>query len=177
MTIQATTVVSFNSDSFDADYVFKIELDDTLNLDSEGDPKTSFSPSDRIYLMVHKSANVDITDVVVTAGTIRHSGSGARSGETTNLFAVRDDSDDGDYLLDFVTSNTSISYIGRQGALDTDYNNLGQPVFKPDKSKTPFIAKFNYFYNILSYLWTAPTMTLEEEETFDMAVVFYINVR
>jgi len=178
MTIQATTVVSFNSGSSDTEYIFNLALDDTLNLDSDGEAKSSFSPSDTIYLQVNKSDNVDITSIEVTSGSVRSTGSDEREYSVTNLFTTRGDSEDTDeFLLEHIPEDCSVSYIGKKGAVEMSITSIEQFKFIPDRLKTPFIAKFDYTYEVLTYQFTAPTMDLNEDESFELAIVFYINVR
>lgn len=177
MEVQATTVVSFNDNNDTTDYIFKIELDETLNLDENGDVKTSFSPGDVIYLQVNKSSNVDITAVAVTDGSITSTGVGARKGETSNLFSNREVATDDEFTLDRIPTNCAVSYTGKQGAVEQSVTNIGQYKFVPDITSTPFIAKFNYSYKVNSYKYVAPTLDLEEDETYDVAIVFYITVR
>ncbi len=186
MTVEATTVVSFNSSSDTEDYIFNIELDDTRNLDSEGEVKTSFAPGDKVYLFVHKSFNVDVTDVLVTAGSISRiagseGGPDYRSGESTNLFATKEEPKEGEetpgkYTLDVASDICNVSYIGKEGRVTREVSNLGVFSYSPNINNTPFIAKFNYVYTGKGYLVTPPPMTLAEDETFPLAVVFYITV-
>jgi hypothetical protein len=178
MTIQATTVVSFNSGSSDTEYIFNLALDDTLNLDNDGEVKSSFSPSDSIYLQVNKSDNVDITGIEVTSGSIRSTGSDEREYSVSNLFTTRGDSDDTDeFVLEHIPGDCSVSFIGKNGSVEKSLTPIKQFKFIPDRRKTPFIAKFDYTYEVLTYKFTAPTMDLDEDESFELAVVFYINVR
>ena len=49
--------------------------------------------------------------------------------------------------------------------------------YTPDQSVTPFLTRFNYTYNALSYRLTPPIdLVLEDDETYDIGVVFYIEV-
>lgn len=177
MSVQATTVVSFNSGS-DAEYVFNLELDESLNLDLEGEVKSSFSPSDIIYLQVNKSDNVDIIDIVVTSGKISINGNDTREATVNNLFVARDETEDtGEFLLPHIASDFSVSFIGKTGAVEDSVTSIGQSKLIPDKTKTPFIAEIKYTYKVTSYKFTAPDIELEENETYETAIVFYINVR
>lgn len=177
MSLQATTVVTFNDGSSDAEYVFNLALDDTLNLDSAGEVKSSFSPEDLIYLQVNKSANVDIKEVAVTAGVITKLRNDSRSNSVTNLFVSRPDTDSEEFVLEHIPESASVSYIGNKGAVEKSVTAIEQFKYTPDMKKTPFIAKFDYEYEITSYRWSPPAIDLQDEETFDMAIVFYINVR
>lgn len=182
MTIEATTVVSFNSSEAESEeYIFNIELDDTLNLDSEGEPKTSFAPGDRVYLFVNKSFNVAVDAVAVTAGSVSSLGAGSRAGESTHLFATREvakagEDPPGKHTLDLITTSCNVSYIGNTGRVFEEATKIDGRAFYPDAGRTPFIAKFNYVYPGRGYLVTPPTLVLAEDETFPLAVVFYITV-
>jgi len=177
MAIQATTVVTFNDGSSDAEYIFNLSLDDTRNLDAEGEVKSSFIPEDIVYLQVNKSSNVDIVDVAVTAGAIKQGSVSTRTNKVTNLFVSREGTDEEEFVLDHIPIDSSIDFIGKNGKLEESTTIIGQFKYVPDKRETPFIAEFEYTYRVIPYIWTAPSMDLEAEETFDMAVVFYINVR
>lgn len=179
MAVQATTVVTFGSGSSGAEYVFEVALDDTLNIGSDGEVLSSFIPGDDIYLQVNKSSNVDIVEVAVTAGKVSATGSSTRTAEVTNLFTARINTEDSenDFTITHIPKQASVSYIGKVGGVEKSVTSIGQFKYTPDKNKTPFIAKFNYTYKVSTYKWISPTMTLEGDATFDMAIVFYINVR
>lgn len=177
MSFQATTVVSFNDGSSDADYVFEVELDDKRNLDSEGNTKTSFSPGDNIYVQVNKSYNVDIIDVVATAGTVTPEGAEYRDEVVYNLFTARPDTREEEFVLTHIPNASAFSFVGRSGQLERSVTNIMQHKFTPDTSKTPFMAKIQYSYKILSYLWKSPEVEIEENGSYEMALVFYIKVR
>ncbi len=191
MTVEATTVVSFNSSSDTEDYIFNIELDDTLNLDSEGKPgNTSFAPEDVVYLFVNKSHNVDINAVAVTAGSVHSLGGGSRAGEDIHLFATREIMSKADeievvagvkdypglHTLNFITTSCNVSYIGNIGRVTAKTTSINGLSYYPDVARTPFMAKFNYTYGGRGYKVKPPIMVLAEDETFSLAVVFYITV-
>jgi len=174
--IEATTVVSFNKTSDTTDYVFNLELDDILNLDSEGEPKSSFSPDDVVYILANKSSNVSITAVKSTAGNVSNLGGVSRNGDTTNLFAGRDPDEDDTFELGIIPTSVDISYIGNLGRLSEEVSGIGVRTYTHNVDYAPFIAEFNYNYNCASYKLSPPPMDLGEGESFPIAVVFYITV-
>jgi hypothetical protein len=176
MAVKATTVVSFNG-SDDTEYIFNIELDDILNLDSEGNTKTSFSPSDIIYLIVNRSSNVDIEEIVCTDGTILSLGMVTREGVADNLFTSRDPKESDEFSLSHVPSSVTKSYVGRTGFLTETVSSIGNRKYIPEQTLTPFLTKFTYSFQAISYEYTPPGITLGPEESYDVAIVFYIKVR
>lgn len=49
----ATCRVTFGSASAESDTYYVIELDDTLNLDADGQPKSTFAPGETIWFLLH----------------------------------------------------------------------------------------------------------------------------
>lgn len=223
MAVEATTVVSFNAADSTTPYLFKIVLDDTLNVETneaaleqdlqdegefESSPYlqiltkyyypsssrdiskgvvtdtdvneetviTTFPPGSDIYLLANRSSNVSIDDVRVTDGSIVSQGVVSRSGEESNLFTGIEDSADDEYQLSVVPSNVTTSYMGNTGRLDQATSNTGITTFLHNVNYAPFLADFAYDYSCNLYKLQSPTMTIEEDETYSIAVVFYITV-
>lgn len=172
MALDVHTEVQFNSSTDDTEYIFDVELDDELN----GEDVSSFPPDTPAYIKVNKSANVDITDVVALEGSVAYYTSGSRSGNKEQLFATRDEKETGEFKLGIVPSTIDVSYRGRQGALTQQGSDIGEYVVVPNQSYTPFLATFTYSQSCRIYQFVPPPMSLEENETYNIYVVFYITV-
>lgn len=177
MTIEATTVVSFNTTDDTADYVFNLLLDDTLNLDSDGEPKTSFYDTDSaVYLLANKSTNVTIDQVLTTSGSIKSLGQVSRDKSETNLFTSLESAADDSYTIQMIPSSVDADWIGNTGAVEGEISDIGITSYIPDIRLTPFLCEFSYYYSCDSYKFTPPSMSLSEDETFQVGIVFYITV-
>ena len=176
--IEATTVVSFNtSDGETADHVFSIQLDDTLNKDSKGEVVTQFGSGDNVYLTANKSTNVTVDAVICTAGAISSPSKVSRKGEEQVLFTEREKAEDGIHRMSIVPTVVDVTYTGsRRGAYTKETSNIGVVKLTPDIRKTPFLANLIYSYNCLLYCLSAPKLSLKADETYNIAVVFYITV-
>lgn len=69
MTVAATVVVQFG-DGADSSALVVVELDEVMNVDLNGEEKTSFVPGDIPYLLVHHDATVRIGQVACSSGMV-----------------------------------------------------------------------------------------------------------
>jgi len=69
MTVAATVVVEFGH-GVDSGALVVVELDEVLNLDLDGNEKTSFSPGDTPYFLVHHDSSVRIGAIKSSAGMV-----------------------------------------------------------------------------------------------------------
>ena len=175
--IEATTVVSFNTtDAAEVDYVFNIQLDDVLNINSDGDVVTQFGSGDKVYMTANKSTNVTVDAVVSTDGVMSYLGSVSRSGKDQVLFTQREKAEDDIHTMAIVPTVVDVTYTGRLGAYTKETSRIGVVSITPDIAKTPFLANLLYDYSCSSYKLQAPILDLETDETYNIAVVFYITV-
>lgn len=74
--ITTSLVVNFNKSSDSSD-ILKLEIDDRE--DGLNNGKTSFAPGDTVYLLLFKSPNVTIDNILCTTGSIANVGSAVKS--------------------------------------------------------------------------------------------------
>lgn len=172
MSVEATILVEFNSESSNTgDYIAIAELDDISN-----DSKTSFLPGEQPVIRSHFSNNIRVDNIVATAGSINSVGSAIRTIEHTNLFTSRDSLNPTEYELPVVPLSTLVSYDGRSGGYTTESLSGGRINLKGDVSLTPFLMRMVNTYSVNLYRLIPPSLTLEEGETYTIYVVFYVTL-
>lgn len=178
MNIETTIVVEFGVES---DYLSNVKLDPILNTttDSEGNEveKTSFQPTDKVYISAHFSDNVVVNSVVATDGAVVQQDMVSRTENASVLFASRDELNPDEYETPVIPSSVGVTYSGRVGSLSESLTSLGGKVFTADVANTPFLAEFVMGFSARIYKLDPPSgLVLEEDETYTVHVVFYITV-
>ena len=72
-------IISFGSLSSSDAGLIVLEPDDLLNIDSEGNIKTTFNPGDDFYFLVHHDHTIIIDSVKSTSGALRAQGEKTRT--------------------------------------------------------------------------------------------------
>lgn len=111
--------------------------------------KTSFAPGDQVWFLVYKSDNVQIDDVVPSAGSV----------DAGAAFAITLDQE-----VEFADSNTATLQVPAESitAIQWYGNSLGTPVLQPDKvtliapSKGIAVAKVSSLATAYPYRLTSP---------------------
>jgi len=166
---QATIVVKFGDDVSDSSsYHVVAELDDTLNLDSEGESKTSFNPGDPVYFLVQHDSRVRIRAIRATLGDIQSLGSVSRYRDSVMLFAE-------------INEKQSVGYMG--GTANSLW--YGNTVGLGSNGLTDFIATFGTFPAIgkigrscpfNSYVLRSNVPALTEDDEYLVGIVIYMEV-
>lgn len=170
--VQATVVIDFNGGSLStADYLAYVQLDPILN-----EEKTTFLPEETPVFMAHVSNNVVIDQVVALEGSIKDIGTGSRSEVFSNVFTSRNADELSTYSPPVVPSSSGISYKGRSGRVSSESGVGGILTYSGDISYTPFEALMDLSFPVSLYRLTPPEISLEEDETYSVTVVFYLRV-
>lgn len=177
MIIEATAVIDFNgADEASVDYLTFIQLADAYNVDDAGEVKTSFTIGDTIYFEYNFSSNLRLLNTVSTYGSVNNIGTNSGSMTVQQLFASRDSNDPSTYTLPVTGKSISASYYGRSGNYDIEKLKYGMYQIVADVNRTPFIADLNINYSYgLTKLQTT-YQELEEDETFPVSVVYYLEL-
>lgn len=162
--------------SGDTEYVGIAELDDTLNVDDEGEEKTSFHSQEEAYVRLHLSSNVEVYDYKVSSGSISSEGSDTRTLTEEVEFDSEDENGPTTHTVSVVPNSTSVSYFGNSGSYETETNEVsGQLTYSGDTSKVPFVAEFTHSYSVNIYKVTLPEVELEEDDSYPVLVTFYVR--
>ena len=165
-TTPSTLVVAYGDDVAEADQTAVVELDGTLNLDSDGETKTQFAPGDEVYFLVHHDADLVIDKVVPTDGTVVAMGAVSRSREADLLFVDED--------------AVSLSYLPA-GSLSVDWQGReGSGLSRDEQSVTitdgwPALAHVAYGVDFYLYKLIPPTLELGEDESYTVHAVIYME--
>jgi hypothetical protein len=175
--LETTILVSFNSASSSADHSILVELDDVLNVDSNGDAITSFGQGDSPYIRFNSSNNVTLDAVVATAGGVIDLGVESRSVTADQLFASRVLGEEDKYTLTVLPTSYSVVYTGRTGALFATNEIGGRVTLIGDVGYTPFLATIIAHYSARIFQLVPPDMNLgDNDSTYQIYVVFYVTV-
>lgn len=163
-----TIIVPFNKSG--NDHIFEVQIDDILNVDLNGNSKSSFYPGDVAYLAVNRSNNTSITSVKCTSGVIGYLDTGERESTDDFLF-------DGIDNIEFISSLSSHSgeYInmGNAGNYINRINNLGA-ISVLSSGGYPFMLRIIQKYSIEIYRLSIPEDILIED--FKIGIVFEYEV-
>lgn len=172
---ETTVTVVFN-DGEDNDHIILAELDDVLNVDSDGEVISTFAPGDEPYIRFNASDNVTIDSVVATDGGVLSLGNVSRTIELEQLFASNDAAEPDELSFSVVVDTVDVSYIGRDGSFTTKDLGNGMLKYVGDIASVPFLMAATIDYTAKSYQLIPPTLNLDEEETYNIYVVFYVTV-
>lgn len=165
MSIVNSIVVSFGESVTSDSGSLTVEWDDSLNVDDDGEVKTSFVPGDVLYLLIHHGSDVDVVGVKCTSGTL----SGGSAVNITMEDEIGWGSSDDDQELSYSPSG-ALSY--------TWFGRVGSGITLVDKVLTvaesfPCLARVSYLARFLRYKLQTPSVTLAEEETWPLLVYVY----
>lgn len=173
MALETTIKVVFNSGS-DAESLILAELDDTLNVNDDGESVSSFAPGDEPYIRFNASSNVRIDEVVSTSGGVLDLGSEPRTLEVEQLFVGRDEEDE--LTFSVIPDSIDVSYIGNVGSFITEALSFGRVKYIGNAESTPFLMQASVNYTAKIYQLIPPDLDLAEDETYNIHVVFYVTL-
>lgn len=174
MGVEATIIIQFG-ESVDAETAFVVaELDETLNtyVDDDGETKvkTTFQMEDTPWFWIHMQPGLRITRYDSTDGHLNYAGSKRPSRTQRILFTRNDGSSEakhtfgyypyGGYSYEFLGDTSSISASGR------DLQATG---------KVPVLVDVTANLEAYSFQLIPPSKTLEEDETYQIACVIYVD--
>ena len=143
-----------------------IELDDSKNLDSDGEVKSQFYPGDKVYFLVHLPDGLRIERVASTDGMVVARGQVAQSRQQDLLFVGEDP--------------VSLSYQPAGSIAKNWQGKVGTGWAQDDTGITvaggqPCLCKVSYSVAFLAYYLVPPALSLGEDETYTIIVVVYVE--
>jgi len=172
MGVEASVIVEFADDIGEDAQNVSVELDNSHanNLDDDGELKSNFLPTDEPVFLIHHDTDIQITEVKCTDGSVRKLG--------TNVTRTREASGE---LFPLATTKVSLSYFNINAVSVTWYGNTAK--LEVDDSEVSaksgtfpcygdisFSVKFNEQWKL-----SPPAMSLAEDESYNIAVVVYME--
>lgn len=165
MSFDATIVVRFGDQASD-DAFAVVELDDTRNLDSEGDVKTTFLPGDEVFFRVHLY-EADIQRITKTSGVVTDYGDDTFDVEDSIQFIELDSEETLNY---YPIGNVSYDwYKNNDGIIQKSGRKL------TNKFDGPCIGEMTYKFSARVFKYTPPSLNLDPGEEFKALIVIYVE--
>ena len=139
-------------------------LDETLNVDAEGNVQTQFLPSDTPYFLVHLDPALVVSSIVCSSGTVRSLGLVIRSAQADLDVATDEDVQELEYIPDIV--EPAFFWYGNSPAVRRQDRSL---YFSGD---LPAAGSVSYQYRALSYQYVPPSLG----PTQDWRTLIVVNV-
>ncbi len=165
MSVGATIISQFGEGADSSAFV-AIELDETLNLDAEGNAKTSFDPGDEIWFWIQHAETLVIERIEATSGMVVDCGTVCRS-RTQELTFTGTDSIE---LSHIPARNPSYAWYGNEGA---DMARNGRSVSVG--GNTPCTCDAEIPIDVHLYRFVPPRLELDEEKTYRVVIVTYVE--
>ena len=165
MNVAETFVTQFGKGADSSAFVV-MELDETLNLDADGNEKTTWSPGDEIWFWIQHDASLVIDRVVATSGMVVDCGSARRSRSQALIFTS--------------TDSVELSHIPAKNPTYTWYGNQGSGLSRNGRSvsvsgNTPCTCDVEIPIDVHLYRFVPPDLELGSEETYRVAIVAYLE--
>lgn len=153
-------------DNVSSDVFFVIELDDTLNLDGDGNVKTQFNPGDSVYFILHyDSSKVTVSAIAASAGDVVSEGSVTRTVTDRLSFTNIDDAVD---LSHIPNTTLSADWFGNEPGITRDGISV-------TADTAPAIGDIKYNYVADGYRFDPPDMDLGDDDDFPVLIVVAIE--
>jgi len=167
MGIEGTIVVEFG-ESVASDQQFTVvELDDAVNVDTSGNIKTSFNPDDTPGFVVHyDETQLCIDRVECSSGSVSAGSLVSRTRTRQLQFTNTDDSQELSHIPD---GDVDFEEYGNSPAIVQDGRKIRAA------GQVPAIGEATYSIRCRAYRLNPPTLTLEEDETYPILVVVYME--
>ena len=136
--IRTTIVVNFGDDT--SSELVVVELDESRNLDSDGNTVTQFSPGDEVYFLVHHHHSLRIDSIETTSGDVVYEGTNIHTREQDQTFFPSFDSE------------VELTYIPSGGVSAVWYGNSSPLTINGrtvTATNTPCIGKLSYSLHLL----------------------------
>ena len=161
---KVTLVISLDAGVSD-DLLAVALLDDELNTDAQGNPRTQFAPGDRPYFLVHLDPALAVRDVRCSSGGARYLGRVTRNAAIDTL----DVDVDGDTTeLEYIpASEPTFSWYGNRPTVTRDGRTLSF------SGALPAAGSAAYTYQALSYQYTPPP--LEPTQEWRTRIVIHVG--
>ena len=162
--MKETIVLSFDSST--SSDIGVLEVDPNLNVDSDGNVKSSFSPGDKIYLSVHFDEDkYTISNFISSTGDIQLIGRQAGKRTLEQQF-LQETTTDLQYII-YELINTV--WYGPQGVISYSYN-------KVTSSIIPCVVDLNFYIVSYIYVYTPDSyVNLEDKDSFPVGIIFNLE--
>ena len=169
--VTASVVVNF-SDAGEGDYVFSLEVDDRPEGLNRGN--TTFRPGDNVGLLLFKTQNVNILEIVTTHGDMLSSGSSTKEVEDQWLTYASEPEASVSYPLSSYTFDWYGSTSKQLGGVQL----LNEHIFRlstiPEESRYIGIAKVEGIAPCLQYRLT--NTLIENESSYQIGIYAFGEV-
>lgn len=166
----ATIVLKYEdgTDAVSSDCI--IELDEVLNVDEDGNEKTSFIIGDNAYILAKPADDVRITRVVSTCGDISSFGMVSRDREMEALF-VEYNSENSKPTLSYKSSGgISVDWVGNVGgSIKYDLDDLSMDI---SSGEIPCMGNITISVSFYSFMLEPVVL---DRESYNIYVVFYLE--
>jgi len=161
MSVQSTIVVEFG-DGADSSGFVALELDETLNLDSVGNVKTSFDQGDEVWFWLQHDDTLRVDSVAATSGMVVACGMARRSRAQELTFTG-----DGSQTLSHIPAvNPSYLWYGNVG---TGMSRDGRTVMVT--GNLPCTCDATIPIDVHLYRFVPPPLELVDEATYRVVIV------
>lgn len=169
-----TCRVTFGQGSSTSDPFTVLELDDTLNLDAEGEVKTTFSATDTIWFVLHVQPGYVPSITYQTDGQVTYCGKVARSRTIEGaLWTPEETSIELSY---YPVGEVAVEWQGNDIALAS----INGRTLSVASDSLTVMARANLSFSIDCYLYRfdPPTeLSLEEDETYSIDAMITIEAK
>nr|WP_321465171.1 hypothetical protein [uncultured Desulfobulbus sp.] len=165
MSVGATIVSQFGEGADSSAFV-AIELDETLNLDADGNAKTSFAPGDEVWFWIQHAETLVIDRIEATSGMVANCGTVRRSRTQELTFTG--------------TDSVELSHIPARNPDYAWYGNVGGGLSRNGRSvsvasQTPCTCDVTMPIDVHLYRFVPPALELVEEATYRIVIVAYME--
>jgi len=163
--VGGTLVVEFG-DGADASEFVAFEFDETLNLDADGNAKTSYSPGDEVWFWLQHDVTLRLDRIAATSGMVVSCGTVRRSREQELIFTGED--------------AITLSHVPSGNPTFTWYGNVGSGISRSGRSvsvsgKTPCVCDAVIPIEVRLFRFIPPPLELEAEATYKVKIVAYME--
>ena len=164
-TVGGTLVVEFGEGADSAAFV-AMELDETLNLDDEGNALTSFDPGVEVWFWLQHADTLRIDRIASTSGMVVDCGIVRRSRDQELTFTD--------------TDSVEFSHIPAGNPSYTWYGNEGSGLAKNGRSvsvsgNTPCTCDAVIPIDVHLYRFVPPVLELADDQTYRVVIVAYMG--
>lgn len=174
--VEATIVVKFG-EGVEGDALALIELDETENtyVDDSGEVqvKTQFNPGEEPFFWIHYDSSLKVAEYRSSAGEIELQQLSRTYNKEQQLQFIKE-------KIDSDTAEQELSYYPMQTSSPSWYGNEGEGWKRTGRKitvsgNTPCICDLDFTIKADQYKLIPPSMTLAEDETYPILVVFYME--
>lgn len=177
--LEDTIRVEFNGSGAEVEHVAIANVDDVLNVNSDGSEKTSFGSGESVYITLHLSSNISLSAIRLTHpdATIELVESATRTLKEQWFFTGIALGNETVHTTSVVPSSIGLNFFGNTGSPSQTTQEVGVVEVKAnDFSNVPYIADVSIQYTVVVYKLTLPEVTLiDDDDSYPVGVVFYVE--